>query len=77
MNEKFLNIFEKFFVNRGYISKKSTNILFVDVIHLITITRNDMKNRLMNMCNETNLVNQIQICKHIFLTHFFVHFASN
>ncbi|MGI0077908.1 MAG: IS982 family transposase [Nitrosopumilaceae archaeon] len=55
-NENFLkDIFGKLFGDKGYISKKLTEILFVDGIHLITSIRNNMKNSLMDMCDKINL----------------------
>ena len=55
-SENFLkDIFGKLFGDKGYISKKLTEILFVDGIHLITSIRNNMKNSLMNMCDKINL----------------------
>lgn len=43
------NIFGKLFADKGYISKKLFNILFVDGIKLITGLRNNMKNQLMSL----------------------------
>jgi hypothetical protein len=49
-NESFLRaVFGKLFADKGYISEKLTNILFVNDIHLITNIRNNMKNSLMTM----------------------------
>ncbi len=49
-NEGFLRaVFGKLFADKGYISEKLTNILFVNDIHLITNIRNNMKNSLMTM----------------------------
>jgi hypothetical protein len=49
-NERFLQaVFGKLFGDKGYISEKLTNILFVNDIHLITNIRNNMKNCLMTM----------------------------
>lgn len=49
-NESFLKaIFGKLFADKGYISKKLTDILFVSGIHLVTSIRNNMKNSLMTM----------------------------
>jgi hypothetical protein len=46
------NLFGKLFADKGYISQKLTNLLFVDGIHLITGIRNNMKNQLMNMSDK-------------------------
>ena len=55
-NENFLkDIFGKSFGDKGYISKELNKILFVDGIHLITSIRNNMKNRLMDICGKINL----------------------
>lgn len=49
-NEGFLkNIFGKLFGDKGYISKKLTEILFTDGVQLVTGIRNNMKNCLMSM----------------------------
>lgn len=49
-NEGFLKaVFGKLFADKGYISEKLTNILFVSDVHLITSIRNNMKNSLMTM----------------------------
>ncbi len=49
-NEGFLRqVFGKLFADKGYISEKLANILFVNDIHLITNIRNNMKNSLMTM----------------------------
>lgn len=49
-NEGFLkNIFGKLFGDKGYISEKLRQLLFVDGIQLITGIRNNMKNCLMTM----------------------------
>lgn len=49
-NESFLKaILGKLFADKGYISKKLTDILFVSGIHLVTSIRNNMKNSLMTM----------------------------
>lgn len=49
-NESFLRaVFGKLFADKGYISEKLANILFVNDIHLITSIRNNMKNSLMTM----------------------------
>ena len=49
-NESFLKaVFGKLFADKGYISEKLTNLLFVNDIHLVTNIRNNMKNSLMTM----------------------------
>lgn len=49
-SEGFLRaVFGKLFADKGYISEKLANILFVNDIHLITSIRNNMKNSLMAM----------------------------
>jgi len=49
-NESFLqSIFGKLLGDKGYISEKLTQLLFVDGIQLITSIRNNMKNSLMEM----------------------------
>ncbi len=49
-NEGFLKaVFGKLFADKGYISEKLANILFVGDIHLVTSIRNNMKNSLMTM----------------------------
>lgn len=49
-NEKFIEkIRGKLYADKGYISKKLTEVLFVDGLHLITYIRNNMKNVLMEM----------------------------
>lgn len=48
--EKYLkNIFGKLFADKGYISEKLTQILFIEGIQLITGIRNNMRNSLMSM----------------------------
>lgn len=55
-NEGFLQaVFGKFFADKGYISEKLANILFVNDIHLITSIRNNIKNSLMTMNNKIML----------------------
>lgn len=55
-NENFLKeIFGKLFADKGYISKKLENILFVDGVHLITQLRNNMKNSIMTLSDKINL----------------------
>ena len=52
-NEGFLkNIFGKLFGDKGYISEKLQQLLFVDGIQLITSIRNNMKNSLMEMSDK-------------------------
>lgn len=52
-NETFLKqIFGKLFGDKGYISEKLTQLLFVDGIQLITNIRNNMKNSLMEMSDK-------------------------
>lgn len=52
-NEGFLKgIFGKLFADKGYISKKIADILFVDGVHLITQLRNNMKNCLMTLSDK-------------------------
>jgi len=49
-NKNFVNALKgKLFADKGYLSKKLTNILFVNGLHLITSIRNNMKNILMEM----------------------------
>ncbi|MDR3286094.1 MAG: IS982 family transposase [Prevotellaceae bacterium] len=49
-NPKFLeNIKGKLYADKGYISKKLTEILFIDGVHLITYIRNNMKNTLLEL----------------------------
>jgi Transposase DDE domain len=48
--ENFLkDIFGKLFGDKGYISEKLAQILFVDGVHLVTSIRNNMKNCLLSM----------------------------
>lgn len=55
-NENFLkDIFGKLFADKGYISKKLENILFVDGVHLITQLRNNMKNSIMKLSDKIHL----------------------
>ncbi len=52
-NENFLRkVFGKLFADKGYISEKLANILFVNDVHLITSVRNNMKNSLMTMSDK-------------------------
>ena len=49
-NEKFVQkIRGKLYADKGYISKKLTELLFMDGLHLITSIRNNMKNVLMEL----------------------------
>jgi hypothetical protein len=49
-NKKFIEqIKGKLYADKGYVSKKLTEILFVDGLHLITHIRNNMKNVIMEM----------------------------
>jgi hypothetical protein len=49
-NKKFIEkIRGKLYADKGYISQKITEVLFVDGLHLITHIRNNMKNVLMEM----------------------------
>lgn len=55
-NENFLKaVFGKLFADKGYISEKLSNILFVNDIHSITSIRNNMKNSLMTMSDKIML----------------------
>lgn len=55
-NENFLKaVFGKLFADKGYISEKLSNILFVNDIHLITSIRKNMKNSLMTMSDKIML----------------------
>ena len=52
-NEGFLStIFGKLFGDKGYISQKLSQLLFVNGIQLISIIRNNMKNSLMEMSDK-------------------------
>jgi hypothetical protein len=52
-NESFLKaVFGKLYADKGYISEKLQQLLFVDGIHLITSIRNNMKNSLMTMADK-------------------------
>jgi len=49
-DKKFLErIKGKLYADKGYVSKKLTEVLFVDGLHLITHIRNNMKNVIMEM----------------------------
>lgn len=49
-DEKFVEKLRgKLYADKGYISKKLTEILFIDGLHLITHIRNNMKNVIMEM----------------------------
>lgn len=49
------NLAGKLFADKGYLSKKLTELLFVNGIHLITGLRNNMKNQLMSMSDKIML----------------------
>jgi hypothetical protein len=52
-NESFLRaVFGKLYGDKGYISEKLQQLLFVDGVHLITNIRNNMKNSLMTMADK-------------------------
>jgi hypothetical protein len=52
-NESFLKaVFGKLYADKGYISEKLQQLLFVVGIHLITSIRNNMKNSLMTMADK-------------------------
>ena len=52
-NESFLKaVFGKLYADKGYISQKLQQLLFVDGIHLITNIRNNMKNSLMTRADK-------------------------
>ena len=49
-DQKFIEALRgKLYADKGYVSKKLTEILFIDGLHLITHIRNNMKNVLMEM----------------------------
>ncbi len=49
-NQKFIEkIKGKLYADKGYISQKITEVLFVDGLHLITYIRNNMRNVIMEM----------------------------
>lgn len=49
-DQKFIEkIKGKLYADKGYVSKKLTEVLFIDGLHLITHIRNNMKNVLMEM----------------------------
>jgi hypothetical protein len=48
-NKLLKDIFGKLYGDKGYISEKLTNALFVDGIHLITKIKKNMKNRMMGI----------------------------
>ena len=55
-NKKFTErLFGKLFADRGYISQDLFEGLFVDVIHLVTKIRRNMKNSLMNLYDKIML----------------------
>lgn len=49
------NIFGKLYADKGYISKRLSELLFVDGVHLVTSIRNNMKNSLMTMSDKIML----------------------
>ena len=52
-NESFLKaVFGKLYADKGYISQKLRELIFVDGIHLITSIRNNMKNSLMSISDK-------------------------
>lgn len=52
-NERFIeNIFGKLFADKGYVSQKLFNLLFVDGIQLITGLKKNMKNQLMSVSDK-------------------------
>ena len=52
-NESFLRaVFGKLYADKGYISEKLQQLLFVDGVHLITNIRNNMKNSLMTAADK-------------------------
>jgi len=49
-DEKFIKALRgKLYADKGYVSKKLTEVLFIDGLHLITHIRNNMKNVIMEM----------------------------
>lgn len=55
-NQQLLKgLYGKLFGDKGYISQKLSNLLFVDGIHLITQIRNNMKNTLMSIADKIAL----------------------
>ncbi len=49
-NQKFVEkIKGKLYADKGYVSKKLTEVLFIDGLHLITYIRNNMRNVIMEM----------------------------
>ncbi len=55
-NERFLKaVFGKLFDDKGYISEKLQQLLFIDGVHLITSIRNNMKNSLMTLSDKVLL----------------------
>ncbi len=52
-NERFLKaVFAKLFADKGYISEKLQQLLFIDSVHLIISIGNNMKNSLMTMSDK-------------------------
>ena len=64
-NKGFLkSIFGKLFGDKGYISEKLNQLLFVDGIQPITSIRSDMKNSLMEMSDKNtglNILGQLKM----------------
>lgn len=55
-NQQLLKgLYGKLFGDKGYISQKLANLLFVDGIHLITQIRNNMKNSLISIADKITL----------------------
>lgn len=56
-DEKFLKLIKgKLYADKGYISQKLTELLFIDGLHQITDIRNKMKNTLMELKDKILLV---------------------
>lgn len=55
-NESFLKaVFGKLYADKGYISEKLQQLLFIDGVHLITNIKNNMKNSLLTMADKIML----------------------
>lgn len=55
-NESFLKaVFGKSYADKGYISEKLQQLLFIDGVHLITNIKNNMKNSLLTMSDKIML----------------------
>lgn len=55
-NESFLKaVFGKLYADKGYISEKLQQLLFIDGVHLITNIKNNMKNSLLTMSDKIML----------------------